>query len=109
MGRISIIAAALMLGAAGPARANDLDDSILAQSQRCVHRYVWSMRPLLRYTVRELIDNATAQCEPMLLSYAKQFHPDADFKKLHSMVVEAAGREIEDYDEQDEPAGAFKK
>jgi hypothetical protein len=107
MRRISIIAA-LMLYAA-PASATYLDDTIMAQTQRCVHKYVWSMRPLLRYTVRELIDNATVLCEPMLLGYAKQYHPDADFKKLHSMVVEAAGKEIEGYDEQDEPDEAFKK
>jgi hypothetical protein len=98
MRRISIIAA-LLLSAACPAGANDLDDAILAQSQQCVHRYVWSMRPLRRYTIRELIDNATALCEPMLLSYAQKFHPEKDSKELHAMVVEAAGKEIEDYDD----------
>jgi hypothetical protein len=109
MRRISIIAAALMLGAAGPARANDLDDTILAQTQSCMHKYVWSLMPTGRFTIRAMIDNATATCEPMLLSYAKKFHPDADLKKLHSMVVDVADREIDDYNEGQAPAGVFEK
>jgi hypothetical protein len=96
MRRISIIAVTLVLGAA-PASANDLEDAVLAQTLSCVHNSVWAALAVGGHAIDALVDNAAAVCEPMLLDYARHFYPDTDLKKVHALVIEGAGRQVDAY------------
>jgi hypothetical protein len=91
-----IIAATLLLCAA-PASANDIEEAVLNLTLNCVHGNVWTNVATGQYPIDELADRAAAICEPVLLDYAKRNYPNTDLKKIHDLVIDAAGRQVDAY------------
>ena len=97
MRRISIIAAALMLSAAGPARANDIEDAILNLTLNCLHGSIWTNLAADLHPADGVLGHAVAQCEHVLLDYAKRNYPNTDPKKVHDLVMDEARKQADEY------------